>query len=136
MARFTGKDLYAEWVHTGGTVTLSGDQTAVSINPTVNLIDAGAGDDQYPIRLDGLKDYSVSITLRIDQTAYVTTEDAIAEGTHGTLYVYPWGTAASGKRKYTCPAVSAGPAIQWPYNNVVELSCDFQADGQMVRGTT
>lgn len=135
MARFTGKDLYATWIYSGGTVVLTGDQTQVSINPTVNLIDAGAGDDPYPIRLDGLKDYSISWSARIDQTNYVSVEDAIVEGNHGTMMIYPWGTADAGARKYTCPLVSSGPAVQWPYNNVVEMNCDFQADGTLVRGT-
>lgn len=136
MARFTGQDLYAEWVYSGGTVTISGDQTSMDIAPSVNLINSDAADDGWMTRLVGVKDFTVNWSARIDQTVYVSVEDALAEGNIGTLYVYPWGTAASGKRKYTCPVISNGASFQWPYDNVVEGTNSFSGNGTITRGTT
>lgn len=136
MARFTGKNLYAEFIYSGGTVVITGDQTQMSINPTVNMIDADAGDDTYKVRIPGLLDFTMSWAARIDQTNYVSVENALQEGNEGTLLVYPMGTVTGqGYRKYTAPVVSAGAVTTWPYNNVCEMTCDFNAAGLLVRGT-
>lgn len=124
---FTGKDVFISWVHSGGTVTLSGDQRSVTVTTATDLADSTAGDDEWRKQIATIKSISasVSILLPVGGTAL---EDAILAGKDGTLTVGPEGTA-SGKRRYVIPAISAGPVTNMPYSDVVEMSCDFSGNG-------
>jgi hypothetical protein len=133
MSEFSGKDLVCQWIHSGGTLTMDGDQRSVSFTPSVKTIRATAGSDADETYLVGPKDgtWSFAAVAQADGTA---TEDALVEGAIGTLIVGPEGTA-SGNRKYTCPAISMGPRYSWPFDEVCEYSCDFQKNGAVTRGT-
>lgn len=133
MAEFTGKNLYAEWVYSGGTVVLSGNQRTLSAAPSVGLVDASAGSDTHKTYLVALKDgtYSYSGLLQEGGTAVL---NALVEGTSGTLVIGKEGTAA-GKPKESVPAISMGPQENWPYDNVCEFSCQFQQNGAPVDST-
>ena len=133
MAEYSGSAVYMNWVYSGATVLLSGNQRTVSISPTVDFIDTTAGSDPRRTRLASIKDVSASISL-LAQTGGTALEDALAEGNHGTLNVYPEGTA-SGKRKYIIGAFSNGAKLNLPYSDVVELTCDFTGDGNYTRTT-
>jgi hypothetical protein len=132
--RFSGSALYAQWIHSGGTVTLSGNQRTWTLTPSQNLIDATAANDSFMERIAGLKDFTTSFSLLPPSDTYISIEDAVAEGTNGTLIVAPWGTASSA-RKYTLPVVSNGANVNVPYNDIVEMSIDFTGASAMTRGT-
>lgn len=130
---FSGKDLVFQWVYTGGTVTLTGDQRTVSWTPDVKLMTATAGSDADDTFLVGAKSGKVSYA-GLPQTGGTATEDGLVEGTGGTLTIGPEGTAG-GKRKYTIPAISMGAKMNWPYADVCELTCDWTKNGAATRGT-
>jgi len=134
MAEYTGKDLVINWFPSaGGTIALSGDYRALSYKPVVGLVKATAGSDTFESYLATVKDTTLEYT-GVMQTAGTALEDALAEGTFGTLIIGPEGTA-SGKRKYTVPAFSMGGNFRWQYADTVEISCTFQGSGSRTNGT-
>lgn len=130
---FSGSAVVIQWVHAGGTATLSGNQRSISITPTGDMIDATAGSDPWRKRLPSIKDWSASLSLLMP-VGGTALEDAITASTQGTLIVAPEGTA-SGKRKYSGAAISGGGNINMPYADVVELTCDFSGNGELAYGT-
>lgn len=133
MAEFTGQNLSVSWIYTGGTVDLSGDYRQLNYKPTVGKVSATAGSDAFESYLMTTKDTVIDLTA-VMQTGGTVTEDALAEGTFGTLIIGPEGTA-SGKRKYIVPAFAMGAAFNYQYKNEVELSCQFQGSGTRTNGT-
>lgn len=137
--KFSGSALYMDWVYAGGTVVLSGQQRTVSITPSVDLHDSTAGDDADKDYLAGVKDAVISyqgvMSAVGDSPSYTDVEDALVEGTSGTLTVGPEGTAV-GKRKYTVPAISQGPQMSFPYDDIVEIANEFQKSGGALTRTT
>lgn len=123
---FSGSAVVIQWIHSGGTATLSGDQRSITINSSMDMHDATAGSDAYRKRLEGIRDMTASYQaiLAVGGTAL---EDALRNA-DGTLIVGPEGTA-SGKRKYTLPMLSAGPSVNMPYADVVEITNEFSLNG-------
>ena len=133
MPTITGKDLDIRWVHSGGTVVLSGDYTQFTDTPSVELLDESAGADEYRTYVARLKDSSYAFSAR-HQASGTAIKTALKEGTAGTLIWSPEGTV-TGKVKYTVPAIAQGASMNIPYANLVELSCTFQGNGAPVEGT-
>jgi len=129
---YTGKNLYVQWVGANGTVTLGGDFRTFSIKPTIGLAKGTAGSDTDETYLATVKDAQMS-WAGVAQEGGTVLEDALVEGTEGTLTVGPEGTA-TGKRKWTVPAIALGASFNIPYADIVEVACDFQKSGAMVRG--
>lgn len=132
MAEFTGANLVVNWVTTAGTTSLSGDYRSLSWKPSISTVKSTAGSDADEVYLMTQKDKTIDY-VGVMQTAGTAMEDALVEGTYGTLIFGPEGTA-TGKRKYTVPAYSLGPSFDWKYNDVVEISCSFQGSGAATRG--
>jgi len=127
MADYTGKNLYAAWVYSGGTVVLSTDFRTVSTAPTVGLADVTAGGDTDRTYIATIKDDVVSYA-GLHQAAGTVLKTSLEAGTGGTLILGPEGTA-TGKPKESYPAIAMGAKMNYPYDNVVEISCDFQKNG-------
>lgn len=132
MPDYGGTALYAAWVNPGGTVVLSADYRTISYNPSVDLVEATAGSDTAKTYVAFQKDGKVSYS-GLMQAGGTALSNALAEGTGGTLIIAPEGTA-TGKQKITIPAISLGANFQWPYNGLVEISCEFQQNGQRTDG--
>ena len=133
MATITGKDLYLTWIHSGGTVVLSGDYTQFTDTPSVELLDESAGADEYRTYVARLKDATYALSVRY-QSAGSALVNSLAAGNSGTLIYHPEGTA-SGKVRRTIPAISQGAAVNIPYANLVEISCTLQGNGEVTDGT-
>jgi hypothetical protein len=133
MAEYTGANMYLAWIYAGGTVTLQADERTVNLTPSVDFADASAGADARKQRVTTLKDTMVSFA-GVAQTGGTALEDALAEGTHGTVEFGPEGTA-SGKRKYTIGAFSGGAKFGFKYADVTEITCEFTGDGNYTRTT-
>lgn len=133
MAEYTGKNLSVNWVYTGGTVDLSGDQRSLGYKPTIGKAKATAGSDPFESYLMTVKD-TVLDYVGVMQTGGTAVEDALTEGTFGTLIVGPEGTAA-GKRKYTIPSFAMGANFAFKYADTVEIACQFQGSGSRINGT-
>lgn len=133
MTDYTGKNLYAEWVYSGGTVVLSSDYRTFSSAPTVGLADTTAGADADRTYIATIKDDVVSYA-GLHQSAGTVLKSALEAGTGGTLVLAPEGTVA-GKPKESYPAIAMGAKMNYPYDNVVEISCDFQKNGARADAT-
>jgi hypothetical protein len=127
MAEYTGSGLVLSWVYSGGTVSLGGDFRTFTFNPTVDMIDTTAGSDPSRTFIPSYKTVACSVGL-VAQTGGTALEDALQAGNFGTLTAQPEGTA-SGKRKYVIPCYSMGAQFTFPYDNLVEITCDFQPSG-------
>ena len=127
MADYTGKDLDLSWVHSGGTVTLSTDYRSLGEATEIGLVDASAGADTYRTYLTTLKDGTFEYA-GLHQTAGTVIKAALAPGTYGTLIIKPEGTA-TGKPSESVPCVISSRNMQYPYENVVEITATFQRNG-------
>lgn len=125
----TGQNAVIKWIWTGGTAAMNGDYRSVSVNETTDLAETTAGSDAYKTHLATIKsasiDYSGLFPTAAAGTALIA---ALAAGNDGTLLIYPEGTA-SGKLSRSYPAISMGPKLSIPYNEVVEISCSFTSNG-------
>jgi hypothetical protein len=127
MAEFSGSSLVVNWIHSGGTVDLSGDYRSFNFPPEREMLDKTAGSDAGRGYLASVWNYTCALTA-VMQTGGTAVEDALISGRDGTLIVQPEGTA-TGKRKYTIPAMSKGASFNFQYDAVVELACSFQSQG-------
>lgn len=130
---YAGSAAYANWVYSGGTEVLSGWQRTFKLTPSTEFIDATAGSDQYKVKIPSFTDIMFSAS-GVAQTGGTALEDALAEGTQGTINYYPEGTA-SGNRQHIIGAFSHGLTINQPYADVTEWSVDFEGDGNYTRTT-
>ena len=130
---YSGSAVVGQWIYSGGTITLTGNQRSMSYSPSIDLIDVTAGSDPSRKRIPAVKDFSASYQaiLGVGGTAI---EDALVEGTGGTLIVAPEGTA-TGKRKLILPSISGGAQVSLPYADAVEISCEFSGNGAATRTT-
>ena len=127
MPEYTGKDLRLDWIHAGGTITLSGDYRTLSESKEMALVDASAGADTDRTYLTTLKDGTLEFSA-LHQTGGSVLKAALEPGTFGTLIVGPEGTAA-GKPKESIPAIVSNRTVQYPYDDVIEISATFQRNG-------
>lgn len=132
MTEYTGKNLYAQWTCAAGAVSLEGDFRTFSLKPSIALVKGTAGSDADEVYLATVKDAQMS-WAGVAQTGGTILEDYLVEGTEGTLVIGPEGTV-TGKRKWTIPAIALGGQIQIPYADIVEITCDFQKTGALIRG--
>ena len=133
MAEFiAGQTMVLNWIYPGGTIALVGDYRTCTWSPVVAYVDASAGSDTYTGRLTALKDATAAITL-VAQTAGTQINAALAPGTGGTLIIQPEGTATN-KRKITFPCYADGASYEFPYNEIVAISCGFTGNGAHTEG--
>lgn len=133
MPAYSGTNLYFQWTSTAGTVSVHTDFKTASYTPSVTFYDQTAGSDTATTSVVGTKGGAASIAWN-DQTAGTAIVNALVEGQFGTLIIAPEGTA-TGKPKITIAAFSQGVKRNYPYNNLVELSCDFLQDGARTDAT-
>jgi hypothetical protein len=133
MPAFSGSSLYVEWIHSGGTLVLTGEQRTFSYKPGVKLLDQTAGSDVADSFIKGTKNGNASIEL-VQQAGGSATFNALVEGAYGTLIWGEEGTA-TGKPKHTIAAYSMGPNVTHPYAGVSVLTCAFTQDGARTDGS-
>ncbi len=127
MARYTGKDLYAEWIYSGGTIVMTADYRTVTTNEGTDKVDITAGDDTHKSYKALLRDTTVSVELLgVTGSSGTTLWGALVPGTEGTLVWAPVGTA-TGNPKRSVAAFCEKRADAIKYNDVVSWTFDFQA---------
>jgi hypothetical protein len=133
MTEHTGSALVASFIHAGGTLVLNTDYRTLGTSPTIGLVKASAGSDTDETYLTTLKDGKYS-WKGLSQVGGTVLESALVEGTKGTLIIGREGTT-TGAPKETVPVISMGGQYNYPYDNVIEISCDFQKNGARVLAT-
>lgn len=134
--RYTGKDLYAEFICSAGTIALTGDQRSLTVDRESDTVDVTAGSEADKSYLASLKDGTASIEV-LDQGSIGATglETALPEGTTGTLIYAPQGTAST-KPKRGWAAIVKSISVEFPYSDVVVYKIDFQKSGSVLWGGT
>lgn len=130
--RYTGKNLYAEFICSAGTIALTGDQRSLTVDREADLVDITASSESDKSYLVSLKDGTAEVEV-LDQgsTATAGFEAAMPEGTTGTLIYAPQGTA-SGKPKRGFGAIAKSVSVEYPYSDVVVYRISFQKTGTVL----
>jgi hypothetical protein len=130
--RYTGQNLYAEFICSAGTIALSGDQRSLTVDREVDVVDVSAGADTDKSYLATLKDGTAEIEV-MDQASVAATglEAAMPEGTSGTLIYAPQGTAST-KPKRGFAAIVQSLSVEYPYADAVVYTISFQKSGALL----
>lgn len=130
---FGGTAFYGTWIWSGGTVVLNTDYRNFTYTPSVTFMDAAAGADVTPVRLQYMKDGAVQAEILMLNNMGTAVAAAYAEGVSGTLV---WGEAgtAAGSPKVTLPAICEGATRNSVYNDVTTLSISWLQNGARVDG--
>ena len=137
MTGLAGSTVVADWIQAAATTTITGDHKGFSYTPSLSMIDESAGADSQKIYLVGVKDGSMTYNAVFqgsDSSGGTTTFSTLAEGNEGTLKWYPNGTAA-GRSYFSAKAISQGVGYSYPYDNVVEVTVNWQQSGTRSEGT-
>src|SRR5512143_2201651 len=100
MAEYAGSAVYVQWIHSGGTLVLSGEVRSCNVTPSMDTIDATAGSDVNKVYLPSFVDWEITwdgvaqenTTAATSGTAYA---QALMPGKLGTVIVGPFGTASN-----------------------------------------
>ena len=135
MAEYVGSAMYLAWVYSSGTMNLDADSRSFGWAPSLNFIDATTGKDTFEVLLASYgvgQDITVPILAQVGSGVYYST--ALAQSLQGSLIYGPEGSA-TGKAKFTIPALSQG--VQWssPYNDVTEMTAQFRQNAAYTAGT-
>ena len=132
MSGITGNATSLTWVWSGGTINLHSLYRSIFDSPSVDLVDQTVYADTSKSYLVGKKDgkFSWGGVFQAGGTAILA---ALAAGNGGTLTWGPEGTAV-GKPKTVIPAIAMGAQRNEPYDGLMEISCDFQQNGDRTEG--
>lgn len=125
---FLGSALLAQWVYSGGTITLNTDFRNFTYSPSIDIVDATAGADSNRRRITYLKDGQATCTQVLQYDIGTATMAALGEGVSGTLVWYDAGSVAT-YPKHSMPALCLGSSFTTPYNDVVTISTTWQQNG-------
>lgn len=134
MAGFAGSALVVTWIQAAATTVLTGDHKSLTYTPTINLYDETAGADGNKKYIPGTKDGTMTFNANMQGgtgAGGTATYSTLTEGNIGTLEWEPEGTAST-KPNYAAPVISQGVQSSEPYDNVVEVTVNFQQNGLRV----
>lgn len=123
IAEYVGSALHLAF----GAIVLSGDFRKFTVDETVDIVDGSAGSDTYKPKYATQQDAKATASL-VDQTGGTVLWDAHLLGFEGTLEWGPEGTV-TGKPRHYAMAIVAKRTRDIPYDNVVELSFDYDISG-------
>ena len=103
--RYGGKDWYGTWTYSGGTITLSGDQTVFTVTRGGQRSESTAGADGATNEIHLRQDNTFAITTRATTGGTVAWKDAFAPGVEGTLIYSTGGGTVAGSPKGTVVAM-------------------------------
>jgi hypothetical protein len=129
--RMTGASQYIGFIHSGGTVNLSGDSRTFDVTREQEIADASAGSDGARSSKATLKNYSASLEALYIGTAGSASFGSVDIGTEGTLLWGPQGTAA-GKPKGSWPMIVTQMSISSPFDDIVMLNIEWVGQGAEV----
>lgn len=131
---YAGSSLVVTWIQAAATTVITGDHKTCTWTPDINLIDKTAGAATHKSFIPNVKSGVVTFNANMQGGTYsggTTTFSTLSRGNVGTLQIQPEGTASS-KPKIAIPAISQGVAYSWPYNDVVEVTVNWQQNGAEV----
>jgi len=126
-AEYAGSAASVIWTYGALSLDLSPHTRSVTITPTMDTIDATAGQDQSRQFIPSFVSYEYSwegVAQGTTSSYGTIIAKALEAGTSGTITVGPFGTTST-YLKYTMPAFSRGCVHAMPYSDVATLSCTF-----------
>jgi hypothetical protein len=129
--RMTGAAQYIGFIHSGGTVNLSGDSRTFDVTREQEVADASAGSDGARSSKATLKNYSATLEALYIGTAGTASFGSVDIGKEGTLLWGPQGTA-TGNPKGSWPMIVTNMSITSPFDDVVMLNIEWQGQGAEV----
>jgi len=134
MSEYAGSSLVISWLQAAATTVLSGAHKSLTYTPSINFYDATSGADANKSYIAGVKDGTATFNANLlagSVAGGTVTYAVVVEGAAGTLQIQPEGTAAS-KPKISIPALAQGAQFSFPYDNIVEVTVNFQQNGARV----
>lgn len=132
MGDMTGSALYVTFKETA----ITGDFREWEDGGEMGLVDATAGADTVKTYLTTQLDGTAKFTgLYQGGTAATDVYNLMAEGASGTLIIGVEGTAAGKPKKTINTAIVKSRSRKIPYDDVVELSVEFQFSAAQTDGT-
>lgn len=131
--RYTGENLVVQWIFSGGTATLDTNFRKVETDEKTDKADKAAGHDTHKSYSPTLLDTTINVSgldVTRDDAAGSITWVGTEPQAEGTLVWSPAGTAV-GKLKRTVEAMVEERKLTYPYDNLVEIEVDFQAQAQI-----
>ncbi len=127
--RLTGKNLVVEWIHSGGTAVVSGDQTTFDVTRDSEEADATAADDggtfmKFLRQVNG----ATLAALFTGTAGSASIGSATVRGAEGTVLYGVNGTVA-GQPKGGFPATIKSAGLAHPYDGMVTLDIEWSPQG-------
>lgn len=126
--RMTGTNQSLQWIHSGGTVSLTGDITNVAYMREGETADATAGADGWRGSIPTVKKVSATAKMHYIGTAGSAAFGSAVLNVAGTVIWGPKGTAA-GNPKAGFPGYITKYNFDSPFDNVITLDVEFVASG-------
>ncbi len=126
--RFSGANQSLQFVHSGGTASLTGDITNVTYVKEQEAADATAGADGSRVYVTTVKKMSATAKMHYIGTAGSAAFGSAAVGVSGTMIWGPKGTTA-GNPKGGFPCFISKKQWDSPFDGVVTLDIEFMANG-------
>ena len=125
--RYGGENWYGQWIHAGGTVTLSGDQTVFTWTRGAQMRDTTAGSDDAVNEAYVRADESFSITMRALSSAAGTLAlvSGFDQGQEGTLIFSTGYGTASGQPKMTAVAIVRDASVPEDHANTTDWTINW-----------
>jgi hypothetical protein len=134
MAKYRGKSLYVEFIHSAGTLVINTNYRSFKDNLELDMIDVSAGADVSKSYIAGLDDATFEVEYldnNADGTVATVARRAMAVGNYGTLTWGVQGTAA-GKPKRSCAAYVTAFDDSIEYDKEKMNKVSFQRDGAWI----
>ena len=103
--RYGGKDWYGIWIYSGGTITLSGDQTVFTATRGGQRSESTAGADGSTNEIHLREDNTFALTTRATTGGTLNWTAAFAQGVEGTLQYSTGAGTIAGSTKSTVVAM-------------------------------
>ena len=132
MATFAGSSLVVSWKQAAATTTLTGDHKSLTYTPSIKFINSAAGADAQETYIANRKDGAATFNAVFQSgtgSGGTSTFSTVVEGAAGTLEWIPEGTTGGTS---SMPAFSQGAQYSYPFDNVVEVTVNFQQNGARV----
>lgn len=127
MARYVGRDLVVQWITTAGTTNVSADFRTLETSEETESADASAGTGLHKYFIPTMKNTTISYSF-LDQQDGTANWNAVAPQTAGTLIWSPEGTATNKSKFTTTDVFVVNRNRTNPYDNVVEITVEFQSN--------
>ena len=133
MARLAGKNTSLTF-GAGSPTDLAADFQSWEVSDEMGLAELTAGDDAAASYAATYTKGKGTWKALYDQTAGTVIWAAVANGTSGTLTWGPEGSA-SGKPKFTVPAIVGSRSMTFPFAEAIEITAEFQFTAAVTPGT-